>query len=163
MSDKEQLLDLESKPLTSWKKEPTIRELKQDYEDARSYHDAQVTKIDTWVDNLNCTGSAKIKPVAGHSSVQPMLIRKQAEWRYAALSEPFLSTEDVFNVSPVTFEDKEAAAQNQLVLNHQFNNKIKKIAFIDEYVRTAVDEGTVIIRTGWEFEEESFIEQVPVV
>lgn len=163
MSDKEQLLDLESKPLTSWKKEPTIRELKQDYEDARSYHDAQVSKIDTWLDNLNCTGSAKIKPVAGHSSVQPMLIRKQAEWRYASLSEPFLSTEDVFNVSPVTFEDKEAAAQNQLVLNHQFNNVINKVALFDEYVRAAVDEGTVIAKVGWEFEEEEVEEEVPII
>ena len=163
MSDKEQILDLESKPLTKWKKEPTIRELKQDYEDARSYHDAQVSKIDTWVDNLNCTGSAKFKPVAGHSSVQPMLIRKQAEWRYAALSEPFLSTEDVFNVTPVTFEDKEAAAQNQLVLNHQFNNVINKVAFFDEYVRTAVDEGTVIAKVGWEFDEEEVEEEVPII
>lgn len=163
MSDKEQILDLESKPLTKWKKEPTIRELKQDYEDARSYHDAQVSKIDTWVDNLNCTGSAKIKPIAGHSSVQPMLIRKQAEWRYAALSEPFLSTEDVFNVTPVTFEDKEAAAQNQLVLNHQFNNVINKVAFFDEYVRTAVDEGTVIAKVGWEFDEEEVEEEVPII
>ena len=163
MSDKEQLLDLESKPLTSWKKEPTIRELKQDYEDARSYHDAQVSKIDTWLDNLNCTGSAKIKPVAGHSSVQPMLIRKQAEWRYAALSEPFLSTEDVFNVTPVTFEDKEAAAQNQLVLNHQFNNVINKVSLFDEYVRAVVDEGTVIAKVGWEFEEEEVEEEVPII
>lgn len=163
MSDKEQILDLESKPLTKWKKEPTIRELKQDYEDARSYHDSQVSKIDTWVDNLNCTGSAKIKPIAGHSSVQPMLIRKQAEWRYAALSEPFLSTEDVFNVTPVTFEDKEAAAQNQLVLNHQFNNVINKVAFFDEYVRTAVDEGTVIAKVGWEFDEEEVEEEVPII
>ena len=163
MSDKEQLLDLESKPLTSWKKEPTIRELKQDYEDARSYHDSQVSKIDTWLDNLNCTGSAKIKPVAGHSSVQPMLIRKQAEWRYAALSEPFLSTEDVFNVTPVTFEDKEAAAQNQLVLNHQFNNVINKVSLFDEYVRAVVDEGTVIAKVGWEFEEEEVEEDVPII
>ena len=163
MSDKEQLLDLDSKPLTKWKKEPTIRELKQDYEDARSYHDAQVTKIDTWLDNLNCTGSAKIKPVAGHSSVQPMLIRKQAEWRYAALSEPFLSTDDVFNVTPVTFEDKEAAAQNQLVLNHQFNNVINKVSLFDEYVRAVVDEGTVIAKVGWEFEEEEIEEEVPII
>jgi len=29
-----------------------------------------------------------------------------------------------------------------------------KVAFIDEYVRTAVDEGTVVVRVGWEFEED---------
>jgi hypothetical protein len=28
-----------------------------------------------------------------------------------------------------------------------------KVAFVDEFVRTAVDEGTVIVRTGWETEK----------
>ena len=162
MIDKEQSLDVEQKSLTKWKNEPTLRELKQDYTDARSYHDAQISQIDTWLDNLNVTGAAKIKTPDGNSAVVPKLIRKQAEWRYASLSEPFLSTDDIFNVSPVTYEDREAAIQNQLVLNHQFNNKIDKIAFIDEYVRTAVDEGTVIVRTGWDFEEEEYEEEVPV-
>lgn len=160
MVDKELSLDVEQTPLTKWKKEPTLRELKQDYEDAKPYHSEQVSKIDTWLDNLNCEGKAKIKTPEGNSEVVPKLIRKQAEWRYAALSEPFLSTDDIFNVSPVTYEDRKAAIQNQLVLNHQFNNKIQKTAFIDEYVRTAVDEGTVAIRVGWDFEEEQYEEEV---
>jgi hypothetical protein len=63
----------------------------------------------------------------------------------------------------VTWEDRDAAIQNQLILNHQFNTKIDKVNFIDEYVRTAVDEGTVIVRTGWDFHEEEYKDQVPVV
>ena len=39
-------------------------------------------------------------------------------------------------------------------MNNQINTKIDKVAFIDEYVRTAVDEGTVIVQVGWDFEEE---------
>ena len=100
---------------------------------------------------------------ANGSKIVPKLIRKQAEWRYPALSEPFLSTDDVFNVKPVTWEDRKAAQQNQLVLNHQFNNQIDKTRFIDDYTRAAVDEGTVIVRVGWEFEEEKYFEEVPVV
>lgn len=161
MTETEELsLDVEQTPLTNWKKEPTLRELKQDYTDATPHHDGQVAKITEWLDNLNCEGKAKIKTPDGHSEIVPKLIRKQAEWRYAALSEPFLSTDDVFNVSPVTYEDREAAVQNQLVLNHQFNNKIQKVTFIDEYVRTAVDEGTVVVRVGWDFEEEQYEEDV---
>jgi hypothetical protein len=144
-----------------WTKVPTLLELKQDQTDARTIHDMRVAKINLWLDNLNVTGKAAVKPVPGQSSIQPKLIRKQAEWRYAALSEPFLSTDDVFKVKPVSWEDRDAAQQNELLLNHQLNTKIDKIRFIDEYVRTAVDEGTVIVQVGWEFYSETYDKEVP--
>lgn len=156
-------MDVSLKKLTDWKQEPTVRELKQDLEDARQHHDSQVSQINDWLDNLHVTGKAKVNAGKGNSSVVPKLIRKQAEWRYAALSEPFLSTSDVFNVKPVTWEDREAAIQNQLVLNNQFNTKIDKVTFIDTFVRTAVDEGTVVVRVGWDYQEEEYEEEVPNV
>lgn len=155
--------DLETVPLTKWKNAPTLKNLKQDLLDAQSVHDAQETKISEWLDNLNVTGKAKIQTAKGSSAIVPKLIRKQAEWRYASLSEPFLSTDDVFNVKPVTWEDRNAAVQNQLVLNHQFNVGIDKTRFIDEFVRAAVDEGTVIVRVGWEFIEEEYTGTFPKV
>ena len=155
--------EVETAPLTNWKNAPTLQNLKQDLLDAQSVHDAQETKIGEWLDNLNVTGKAKIQTAKGSSSIVPKLIRKQAEWRYASLSEPFLSTDDIFNVKPVTWEDRNAAVQNQLVLNHQFNVAIDKIRFIDEYVRAAVDEGTVIVRVGWEFIEEEYTGTFPKV
>lgn len=151
----------EPKKLTNWANEPKLSDLKQDYLDAKPAHDAQDQKISTWLDNLYVRGKAKVQKKPGRSGVQPKLIRKQAEWRYAALSEPFLTTDDIFNTDPVTFEDKQAAIQNGLVLNNQFNTKIPKIRFINEYVRTAVDEGTVICRVGWNFQEEEVEEEVP--
>ena len=151
------------KKLTKWAKEPSILDLKQDYQEAKSYHDSKTSQISEWLDNLNVTGKAKVKTPEGSSRIVPKLIRKQAEWRYPALSEPFLSTDDVFSVRPVTWEDKKAAQQNQLILNNQFNTRIDKVSFVDEYVRAAVDEGTVILRTGWAFEEEEYTEIVPDV
>lgn len=151
------------KKLTKWAKEPSILDLKQDYQEAKSYHDSKTSQISEWLDNLNVTGKARIKTPEGSSSIVPKLIRKQAEWRYPALSEPFLSTDDVFSVRPVSWEDKKAAQQNQLILNNQFNTRIDKVSFVDEYVRAAVDEGTVILRTGWAFEEEEYTEIVPDV
>lgn len=163
MSTNTQSNEVETTPLTNWKNAPTVKDLKQDLLDAKPTHDTQETKIGEWLDNLNVTGKAKVTAPKNSSSIVPKLIRKQAEWRYAALSEPFLSTEDVFNVRPVTWEDREAAEQNQLVLNHQFNTHIDKTRFIDEFVRTAVDEGTVIVRVGWEFQEEEYTDNFPVV
>ena len=148
-------------PLTDWENPPTVSDLKKDYQEARSSHDAQITKIERWLDNLNVTGSATVKKLKGRSTVVPKLIRKQAEWRYAALSEPFLSQEDVFKIKPRTHKDRQAAYENELILNYQFNSQIDKVKFIDDYVRTVVDEGTAIIRVGWEFEEEEAEVEVP--
>ena len=151
------------KTMTTWKNPPSLKDLKADYQEAKPMHDTQVTQINEWLDNLHVRGKAKVKTGKNNSKIVPKLIRKQAEWRYPALSEPFLSTEDLFNVKPVTWEDRDAAQQNQLVLNHQYNTQINKVAFIDKFVRTAVDEGTVIVRLGWEFEEEDYQVQEPVV
>ena len=149
--------------LTKWKNPPKLGDLKQDYLDAKPAHDSQKSKVRAWLDNLNVEGNAAVKAPKGSSSIVPKLIRKQAEWRYPALSDPFLSTEDVFNINPVSWEDRKAAQQNQILLNHQFNTKIDKVAFIDDYVRAAVDEGTAIVRVGWVFEEEDYTDMFPVV
>ena len=149
--------------LVDWKNPPQLRSLKQDFQDAQILQKAHIGKLEVWLENLNVTGKAQVKSPQGSSAIVPKLIRKQAEWRYAALSEPFLSTEDLFNVRPTTWEDREAAAQNELVLNHQFLAHIDRVTFIDEFVRAAVDEGTVILRTGWNFEEEEVTVDVPDV
>jgi len=150
------------KPLTDWKKEPTLYDLQLDLTECRSTQNEHISNLTTWDDNMNAKGSAAITPVVGRSKIVPKLIRKQAEWRYASLSEPFLSAEKLFDVAPVTWEDTDAARQNSLVLNNQFDTKINKVAFIDEYVRTAVDEGTVIVKTGWEYLAEEVEEEKPI-
>lgn len=149
--------------LVNWANVPTVLQLKQDLEDAQPTHSAQVQQIQEYLDNYHITGKAKLPKIEGASNVQPKLIRKQAEWRYPALSEPFLSQQDIFKAEPVTWEDLKGARQNQILLNNQFNNAINKVKFIDSYVRTAVDEGTVIMRTGWEHVEEEYEAEVPIV
>lgn len=150
---------------TGWENEPSILDLKTDYHSARDTQQTQSMKISNWLENLNVkseyssktnndnpfTQNTKKLP-KGKSTVKPKLIRKQAEWRYTSLTEPFLNTADMFNVDPVTHEDTEGAKQNELLINNQFNTRINKIEFIDEYVRTCVNEGTVIVRVGWAYE-----------
>jgi hypothetical protein len=135
--------------LTDWEIEPDIRSLKQDLENARPAHQSQMSNITRWSDLMAVRGSAKPKKASGRSSVQPKLIRRQAEWRYAALTEPFLGTNKLFKVSPVTFEDGPASVQNELVLNWQFRTKMNRVQFVDNFVRATVDEGTSITRVGW--------------
>lgn len=137
--------------LTNWKKEPSILDLKQDLEFARQQTEDQKTNITGWLDLRNATGAeAPRKAKPGRSAVQPKLIRKHNEWRYPALTEPFLNTDRMFEVKPRTYEDGPASRQNQILLNWQFDTQINKVDFIDRYVRTDVDEGTVVVRVGWE-------------
>ena len=148
----EEISDIESTTkLTKWKNEPSISDLQSDLESAESIHKDHVAKTEKWLNKL--AGKLEIKTVKGRSKIQPKLIRKQAEWRYASLEEPFLSTDDLFDIDPRTGEDYEAAEDNQILLNYQFNTKIDKVAFINEYVRTCTDEGTVIVQVGWKYEK----------
>ncbi|MBL4703245.1 MAG: hypothetical protein JKY54_01910 [Flavobacteriales bacterium] len=153
---------MEVQKLTDWTKEPTVLDLKDDLQAAKPSHDDQSRKIGHWNDLRNITGTVKMGKIKGRSSVQPKLIRRQAEWRYSALSEPFLSSDKLFNVDPRTFEDKFAADQNELLLNYQFDTKLNKVNFIDEYIRTNVDEGTAVTRVGWERITEPRMKEVPI-
>lgn len=147
--------------LTEWTKEPEVADLKSDLEGAQPSHDAMVSKIKHWMDLRNCTGAEAPKKVKSRSNVQPKLIRRNAEWRYSALSEPFNSSPDLFRGEAATFEDELSAQQNEVLLNHQFRTKLNKVKFIDEYVRTAVDEGMVIVRTGWKRITKKVVTMVP--
>lgn len=135
--------------ITDWKNEPSLIDLKADLTAAKPAHDAQMLKIDGWNDLLHVKGSQAVKKIKGRSSVQPKLIRRQAEWRYSALTEPFLGSSKLFKVSPITFEDEAAAKQNELVLNYQFRTKLNRVKFVDDFVRATVDEGTCLVQVGW--------------
>lgn len=163
VSPSEETLESDASRMTDWANPPKLTDLKQHLENSRTIHNVHRDKVVNWLENFHVEGAAQVKSANGNSKIQPKLIRKQAEWRYPALSEPFLSSPDIFKVEPVSWEDVKAAQQNELVLNHQFNNQLDKVGFIDEYVRTAVDEGTVVVKVGWEYQTEDYEAQQPVV
>jgi len=153
---------VETKKMTDWANEPSLSALQEDLRSAKPSHDIQMGKISRWLDLLNVTGPEKPRTRKGRSSVQPKLVRRQAEWRYSALSEPFLGTDKVFSVTPKTFEDEDAAKQNSLLINWQFNTKLNKVSFIDNYVRAVVGEGTGIVKVSWVRETRSVVREEPV-
>ncbi len=157
-----------AKKLTEWKKEPKVMDLKKDLTMAKDGHDAWLADIHRWRRLRNPPNAAKARNREGskedpnRSKVQPKLVRRQAEWRYAALTEPFLNNKKLFEAEPVTFEDELSARQNELVLNNQFETKLNRVKLIDEYVRAAVDEGTVVAQVGWQRKVKIVRKMVPV-
>lgn len=153
ISFKEQLKNLNIK----WKNPPQIKHLKNDMQEAASSYDTQKKKIDNWLSLIN---PKPLTPSTTRSRVQPKVIRKFNEWRYASLEEPFMSTEDMFSIDPITHLDVESAKQHEKILNKQFRYDINKTKFINKYIRTAVNTGTVIVKLNWETEKAVVRQQV---
>lgn len=152
----------EREKLTNWQAEPELKQLKAEFLACESTHSALVTNIDKWNRLHAAELPAEMAKDKTRSQAQPKLVRRQAEWRYAALSEPMLSSPRLFTIKPTTGEDQEAAKQNERLINHQFYRNMNRVGFIDSYVRSAVDEGTVVVRLGWDREEKKIKRTVPV-
>ncbi len=154
-----------AKKLTNWKNEPTLEDLMYDYKGAEDYRNHVVAQIEQYRTDMN-GGDPLPKHLRerGKSTVQPLVIRKMAEWAYPTLEEPFMSTYDVFSVQPTGPEDANKAYNSGLWLNWAFNVQVDKTKLITEIVRTVYDEGTVIVKDGWATEyDEKEVEAVEVV
>ncbi|MCH9665509.1 MAG: chromosome partitioning protein ParB [Gammaproteobacteria bacterium] len=135
--------------LTDWVSEPALADLKADLNTTMAYHDAKMKDILYW-NNLKEAQRTDLNDYnKTRSTMEPKLIKKQLGWKYPSLSEPFLGSKKLFKVQPRTFEDELAANQNELVLNYQFDTMIDKVGFIDDFIRAVVDDGTVIVKLGW--------------
>jgi len=135
--------------LTEWLNEPSCDDLKADLTAASSSHEKFKAKLLEYAQDMD-GGKEVIPSKPGKSTVRPKLIRKNAEWKYPSLEDPFLNTADMYEINPRTWEDREAAEQNQLLLNHQWSTKIKKVKFVNDVVRYVVDDGSVVVKVGWE-------------
>jgi len=143
-------LDVRHK-LTKWKNEPSVHDLLYDINQAKPTHSNQISKISKWVDLLYAETDKKIIK-KGRSGITHKVIRRLAEWRYGSLSTSFLNERKLFQVNATHPNHLPAAIQNELILNFQFNALIDKVKFINDLVRSAVNEGTAIVRVGWETE-----------
>lgn len=160
--DVREIKPAEAQRLTDWPNEPSITKLVEDLEASKPSHNSRSLKVQEWNNLRKVQGRAKPKTMRGRSTIQPKLIRRQAEWRYSALTEPFLGSDKLYDVKPATFEDGPAAEQNDAVLNWQWRTKLQRVKFIDDYVRAAVDEGSVIVRVGWNRVTKTVQEEAPV-
>ena len=151
MIDKiEKLQSSGSEKFVDWKNAPTFNDLNADKEAALIDHDKYVENLREY--RINFNGGKDIVALPNKSVIKSMLIRKQSEWRYAVLEEPFLNSVNMFTVSPRTGEDEEGSIQNADLLNYQWNIKVNKVAIVTKMVRNYENEGTSIIKTGWNAE-----------
>jgi hypothetical protein len=89
----------------------------------------------------------------GKSAIVSKDIKKQSEWQHASIIDPFVSTASIVKCSPITYEDVAASKQNELLLNSQFCRKFDRYNFMTKAAKVLDREGTVVIQTGWEYED----------
>ena len=139
------------------KKSELLSRLKEDLRAADRLRQEWFNKITEYRNET--TGNAYGNEVKGKSKIVSKDIKKQIEWMLPTLADPFLSTPDIIKCNPITYEDVLAARQNELLLNTQFCRKFPRYNFMMKSLRVLATEGTVVIQTGWDYEDEE-VEQI---
>lgn len=143
------------------KKNEILNALKNDLKAADTLRRTWFNKIEDWKNET--AGELYGNEVQGKSKIVSKDIYKQREWMIPSLADPFLSTPDVVKCNPVTFEDAESARQTELLLNTQFCRKFPRYNFIMKSLRVLATEGTLVVQTGWDYEDEeveTYVEKV---
>ena len=136
------------------KKSELLRAFKADQKEAERLQKEWFIKREEWL--AETYGQPYGNEEDGKSKIVSKDIKKQLEWMLPSITDPFLSTPDVIKCNPITFEDVQAAKQNELLLNTQFCRKFNRYNFVMKATRVLATEGSVVIQTGWDYEDEEY-------
>ncbi len=137
-----------------------LADLKADMKAADSLRLEMVAKVETWRKEYH--GQPYGNEQDGKSKIVSRDIKRQDEWQHASVKDPFVSDSDIVKCRPVTAEDRQAAEQNQLVLNYQFCRQFNRYKFMTDVIKLYYSEGTVIVKTHWDYEDEVVEEEIPI-
>jgi hypothetical protein len=133
------------------KKSELLSALKADLKAAEILKREQDTAIIKWRAEYN--GDPYGNEQKGKSAIVSRDIKKQSEWQHATIVDPFVGTSDIIKCVPITYEDDLAARQNELLLNTQFCRKFDRYNFMSKAVKVLDQEGTLVVQTGWDYED----------
>jgi hypothetical protein len=150
----------EDAPTKKPSKTKILKDFKEDMKSADSLRLEMVAKVETWRDHYN--GAPYGNEQVGKSEIVSRDIKRQDEWQHASLKDPFVADQDIIKANPVTYEDRPAAEQNQLILNQQFCRQFNRYKFMTDVIKLHYSEGTVIVKTSWDYEDEEIEEEVPI-
>jgi hypothetical protein len=113
------------------------------------------TKVDSsiqkWVKAYN--GQKYGNEVKGRSEIVMKDIKKAIKTMSPSIIEPFMTSDTLVATKPVRVGAEDIASYNSDILNYQYNNQFDKLEFITSISMILPKEGTVFVRTGWDFKE----------
>jgi hypothetical protein len=137
------------------KKAELLSALKADLKAADLLKKDQDALIGKWKAEYN--GEPYGNEQKGKSKIVSRDIKKQSEWQHATIVDPFVSSAEVIKCIPITWEDTQSARQNELLLNTQFSRKFDRFNFMSKAVKVLDREGTLVIQTGWDYEDKEVV------
>lgn len=133
--------------LQNWLYSPTLEELKKETQSYEQHTFQQMQKVSKWQTYIDAKPLTGLKP--HKSNIVHKLIKKTNEWRYPSLEEPFLSNNNLFELDGTTIYEDDVEEMNQII-NHQFTKEMDRVDFINKYIRNVGDQGTAILKVGWD-------------
>ena len=130
-------------------KKEILAALKEDFRSSESHQSEWDAQREDW--RKQSVGELYGNEVDGKSQIVSKDIAKQISWMLPSLADPFLSSDDIIKTNPVTFEDGPSATQSELLLNTYFCRKFPRHNFIMKALKVLLTEGTVIVKTGWDY------------
>ena len=147
------------KPRKLSKKE-LLKAFKADLDAANTLRLEMEDKVNSWKNQYH--GEPYGNEQTGKSALVSRDIKRQDEWQHASVKDPFVSNSDIIRCNPVTWEDRKAAEQNELVLNYQFARQFNRYRFMTDVIKLFYAEGTVVVKCGWNYQDEEVTEEVPI-
>ena len=138
-----------------------LKTLKQDLSSAKDMKAAIDQRVAERRDIYN--GKLYGNEEEGKSKIVVKLAKRQSEWGHAKIKDPFVSTPEIVKCNPVTFEDVQAARQNELLLNYQFCRQFDRYKFMTKAIKVLDVDATLVVQTGWVYEDEEITQMTDVV
>jgi hypothetical protein len=139
-----------------------LKIMKSDLKSAEQSRKDQDLLIETRKKEYNGEPYGNEGKAANRSKIVSRDIKKQDEWQHATLKDPFVSSSDIIKCSPVTWEDRKAAEQSEIILNTQFCRQFNRFSFMTKAIKVLSIEGTCVVQTGWDYEDEEVEVEVPI-
>jgi hypothetical protein len=144
-----------------FKKKKALSVFRTNIKNVSSTKQEQDSRIRKWMNERD--GKPYGNEVEGKSKIISRDIKKTEEWSIPNMIDPFVSNKDIAMFEPVTFEDVEAARQNQIIINKQFcrgGESFKRYPFMTKLARVMSQEGGAFVKAGWDYKYEEVEEEL---
>ena len=135
-----------------------LKSFQNDFQNAYVYQEQNIAKVDIWRKRYN--GEPYGNENDGKSKIVSKDIKKISDQLISELSDPFINTPDIVRCEANIPSSTQSAIANEIVLNTQFCRMFDRFNFISQCVRTLVIDGTCVVKTGWEYNEDVRITSV---
>lgn len=134
-------------------KNKILLNVKKDYEASKVAKTKVNDAITKWIRAYN--GDPYGNEVKGRSSIVIKDVKKAVKKLSPSIIQPFLASDIMIKTKPKTLSSQATSSMASDVLNYQYNNEFDKLHFIRTIASVFPKEGTIIVRTGWEYADES--------